>query len=218
MVAPFLVDPRTADTSPFESHASATLRTPTLRIVDHDMIPDSRFSTLERLATPPTSELTAELDGAAAWLDLTASEIILAALGRTIARTIGDGVVGVDVTGERHWLLQPLPLVCATADKADATDMLGMVRRALAAGVDHPAQAPSEIFVNNAGEVSDAPLDEIPPGLGYALELRVYRMDGEMHLDWWYDTSRFDAYTVEELMEQFRLSLFEMTSDASPLG
>jgi hypothetical protein len=193
------------------------LRTPTLRIVDHDVIDDSRFSTLESLATPPTSELTAELDGAAAWLDLTASEIILAALGRTIARTIGDGVVGVDVTGERHWLLQPLPLVCATAEQADATDMLGMVHRALAAGVDHPAQAPSEIFVNNAGEVSDAPLDEIPPGLGYAMELRVYRMNGDMHLDWWYDTSRFDAYTVEELMEQFRLSLFEMTSDASPL-
>jgi hypothetical protein len=42
-------------------------------------------------------------------------------------------------------------------------------------------------------------------------------MNGDMHLDWWYDTSRFDAYTVEELMEQFRLSLFEMTSDASPL-
>jgi hypothetical protein len=193
------------------------LRTPTLRIVDHDVIDDSRFSTLESLATPPTSELTAELDGAAAWLDLTASEIILAALGRTIARTIGDGVVGVDVTGERHWLLQPLPLVCATAEQADATDMLGMVHRALAAGVVHPAQAPSEIFVNNAGEVSDAPLDEIPPGLGYAMELRVYRMNGDMHLDWWYDTSRFDAYTVEELMEQFRLSLFEMTSDASPL-
>jgi hypothetical protein len=188
-----------------------------LRIDDHDVVDDSRFSTLERLATPPTSELTAELDGAAAWLDLTASEIILAALGRTIARTIGEGVVGVDVTVERRWLLHPLPLVCATAEQADATDMLGMVHRALAAGADHPAQVASEIFVNNAGEVSDAPLDQIPPGLGYALELRMYRMDGEMHLDWWYDTTRFDAYTVEELMDQFRLSLFEMTSDASSL-
>ena len=189
---------------------------PPLRIVDHDVVEASRFSKLERLATPPTSELTAELDGAAAWLDLTASEIILAALGRTIARTIGDGVVAVDVTGERHWLLQPLPLLCATAGQVDATEMLGMVHRALAAGGDHSTHAASEIFVNNAGDVSDAPVDGIPPGLGYALELRVYRMDGEIHLDWWYDTGRFDAYTVEELMEQFRLSLFEMTSDASP--
>jgi hypothetical protein len=35
-----------------------------------------------------------------------------------------------------------------------------------------------------------------------------------LHLDWWYDTTRFDHYTVEELTEQFRLALFEMTSDA----
>jgi hypothetical protein len=211
MVAPFLVGPRTADKYPFGSLASATLR-----IVDYDVVDAKRFSTLERLATPPTSELTAELDGAAAWLDLTADEIILAALGRTIARTIGDGVVGVDVTSERRWLLQPVPLVCATAEQASATDMIRMVLRALAAGADHPGQAPSEIFVNNAGAVSEAPLEEIPAGLGYALELRVYRIGGDMHLDWWYDTSRFDPYTVEELMEQFRLSLFEMTSDAAP--
>ena len=217
MVAPFLVDPDTADTYPFVSRGSATLRTPTLRIVDHDVVDETRFSTLDRLATPPTVELTAELDGAADWLDLTADEIILAALGRTIARTIGDGVVGVDVTGQGRWLLQPVPLVCATAEQASATDMLRMVHRALVAGADHPAQVPAEIFVNDAGQVSEAPLDEIPPGLGYALELRMYRIDGEVHLDWWYETSRFDPYTVEELMEQFRLSLYEMTSDADPL-
>jgi hypothetical protein len=217
MVAPFLVDPVTADTYPFGSHGSATLRTPTLRIVDHDVVDGTRFSTLKSLATPPTSELTAELDGAMDWLGLTADEIILAALGRTIARTIGDGVVGVDVTGSSRWLLQPVPLVCATAGQASAADMLRMVRHALVAGADHPAPAPSEIFVNDAGEVSEPPVDEIPPGLGYALELRVYRIDGEVHLDWWYDTSRFDPYTVEELMEQFPLSLYEMTSDADPL-
>lgn len=217
MVAPFLAGPRTAGTYRFERLASATLPTPTLRIADHDVVEGERFSTLERFATPPTSELTAELDGAAAWLDLTAAEIILAALGRAIARTIGDGVVGVDVTAERRWLLLPLSLVCATAEQASATDMLRIVHRALAAVADHTAQARSEIFVNSVGEVSDAPLDEIPPGLGYALELRVYQLDGEVHLDWWYDTSRFEPYTVEELIEQFGLSLYEMTSDAAPL-
>jgi hypothetical protein len=35
-----------------------------------------------------------------------------------------------------------------------------------------------------------------------------------LHLDWWYDTSRFDRYTVEELTEQFPFALLEMTSDA----
>ena len=56
---------------------------------------------------------------------------------------------------------------------------------------------------------------ETPPGLGYALELRVYRTDGLLQLDWWYDTTRFDRYTVEELTEQFPFALFEMTSDAA---
>ncbi len=58
--------------------------------------------------------------------------------------------------------------------------------------------------------------DTPPPGLGHALEVRVYRADGDVHVDWWYDTSRFESYTVQELTEQFPLALFEMTSDALP--
>ena len=75
----------------------------------------------------------------------------------------------------------------------------------------------SEIFFNDIGTLPDGttPIYETPPGLGYALELRVYRTDGLLHLDWWYDTGRFDHYTVEELSEQFPLALFDMTSDAA---
>ena len=58
-------------------------------------------------------------------------------------------------------------------------------------------------------------MQETPPGLGHALEVRIYRTAGLLHVDWWYDTSRFDPYTIEELTEQFPLALFEMTSDAA---
>jgi len=75
----------------------------------------------------------------------------------------------------------------------------------------------SEIFLNYVGTVpaGTTPTDETPAGLGYALELRAYRVDGLLQLDWWYDTGRFDSYTIEELMEQFPFALFEMTSDAA---
>jgi hypothetical protein len=142
---------------------------------------------------------------------------LLAALGRTIARTIGDGVVAVDVTGERRWLLHAIPLLCVTAQQASATEMLGNVHRMLDAAPAQSAHLPSEIFLNYIGTMPDGttPIYETPPGLGYALELRVYRTEGLLHLDWWYDSARLDPYTVEELTEQFPFALFEMTSDAA---
>jgi hypothetical protein len=185
----------------------------TLRVIDHD-IAEGTSPVLKKLSTPATDEITAEVDGATEWLGLAADEILLAALGRTIARTIGDGVVAVDVTGERRWLLHAIPLTCATAQQASATDMLGIVHRML--GAAHATSLPSEVFLNFIGTLPDGttPMYETPPGLGYALELRVYRTDGLLHVDWWYDASRFDRYTVEELTEQFPFALFEMTSDA----
>ncbi len=191
------------------------LTMPTLRVVDHD-IAEGTSPVLDILSTLPSDEVTAEVDGATEWLGLAADEILLAALGRTVARTIGEGVVAVDVTGERRWLLHAIPLLCATAQQASATEMLGNVHRMLSAVPAHAASLPSEIFLNYIGTLPDGttPMYETPPGLGYALELRVYRTDGLLHLDWWYDTTRFDRYTVEELTEQFPFALFEMTSDA----
>ncbi|MGY4651574.1 hypothetical protein [Mycobacterium sp. URHB0021] len=212
MVAPHLADPHSALTYPVDSRAAATLR-----IADYDiaLVADSGHTqTLGRMSTTPTEELAAELDGATSWLNLTADEVLIAALGRTIARTIGDGMAAVDVSGERQWLLQPVLLSCATGQQASATELLGMVHRGLAVAPEHPVGVACEIFFNNVGTVSEVPMHETPRGLGYALELRVYRMDGMVHLDWWYDTGRFDAYTIEEMAEQFPLALFEMTSDA----
>ena len=194
-------------------YAVDNLAMPTLRVIDHD-IAEGTSPVLRKLSTPATDEITAEVDGATEWLGLAADEILLAALGRTIARTIGDGVVAVDVTGERRWLLHAIPLTCATAQQASATDMLGIVHRML--GSAHATSLPSEVFLNFIGTLPDGttPMYETPPGLGYALELRVYRTDGLLHVDWWYDASRFDRYTVEELTEQFPFALFDMTSDA----
>ena len=190
--------------------------TPTLRVVDHD-IADGTSPVLRKLSTPPSAEVTAEVDGANEWLGVAADEILLAALGRTIARTIGDGVVAVDVTGDRRWLLHAIPLLCASAQQASPTEMLRDVHRMLTAVPAPAAPLASEIFLNYIGTLPDGttPMYETPPGLGYALELRVYRTEGLLHLDWWYDTTRFDRYTVEELTEQFPLALFEMTSDAA---
>ena len=208
MAAPHLAD-QTNDLS----YAVDNLAMPTLRVIDHD-IAEGTSPVLKKLSTPATDEITAEVDGATEWLGLAADEILLAALGRTIARTIGDGVVAVDITGERRWLLHAIPLTCATAQQASATDMLGIVHRML--GAAHATSLPSEVFLNFIGTLPDGatPMYETPPGLGYALELRVYRSDGLLHIDWWYDASRFDRYTVEELTEQFPFALFEMTSDA----
>ena len=210
MVAPYLADQTNNLTYPVDKSAM-----PTLRVVDHD-IAEGTSPVLHKLSTSPSEEVTAEVDGATEWLGVGADEILLAALGRTIARTIGDGVVAVDVTGEGRWLLHAIPLVCATAQRASATEMLDNVHRTLRAVPAHAASLPSEIFLNYIGTLPDGttPMYETPPGLGYALELRVYRTGGLLHLDWWYDTARFDRYTVEELTEQFPLALFEMTSDA----
>ena len=211
MVAPYLADQTNNLTYPVGKSAM-----PTLRVVDHD-IAEGTYPVLRKLSTSPSEEVTAEVDGATEFLGVAADEILLAALGRTIARTIGDGVVAADVTGEGRWLLHAIPLLCATVQQATATEVLGNVHRMLGAVPQQGASLRSEVFLNYIGTLPDGttPMYETPPGLGYALELRVYRADGLLHLDWWYDSARFDPYTVEELTEQFRFALFEMTSDAA---
>jgi hypothetical protein len=211
MVAPFLADELNELMYP-----AVNLAMPTLRLIDHD-IADDTSPVFDMLSIPTSEEMTAEVDGATEWLGVAADELMLAALGRTIARTIGEGVVSVDVTGEARWLLHTIPLTCATAQQASPTEMLGDVHRMMAAVPPQGTLMRSETFVNYVGTMPDGtkPSYETPPGLGYALELRVYRTDGLLHLDWWFDTNRLDCYTIEELTEQFPLALYEMTSDAA---
>ena len=193
--------------------------TATIRVADYETADARRPAGMTRLSTPATEELTAELDGATEWLGLASDEILLAALARTIARTLGDGVVPVDIASAGRTMLDAVPLMCATAQQANATEILRGVHRVLATASESVAGGPSEVYLNYIGEASDemAPVQDTPPGMGHALEVRVYRSENLVHVDWWYDASRFEPYTVEELVEQFPLSLYEMTSDALPL-
>src|SRR4029077_223430 len=149
MVAPYLAD-QTNDSK----YLPDDLAMPTLRVVDRD-VAEGTSSVLDKLSTPAPDELTAEVDGATEWLGLAADEILLAALGRTIARTIGDGVVPVDVTGEVRWLLHAIPLTCATAQQASPTEMLGNVHRVLGAVPAQGASLGSEVFLNYIGTLPD---------------------------------------------------------------
>jgi hypothetical protein len=212
MAAPYLASP-TGVMRPL-----GDLDTATVRITDYDPADGPRCAGMVRVSTPAGDELTAELDGAAQGLAVPADEILLAALTRAVARTLGDGVVPVDIASERGCLLDAVPLVCATAQQASATEVLASVHHTLAAASERDAAASPEVYFNYIGELpaETVPVQDTPPGLGHALELRVYRAGDEVQIDWWYDTSRFEHYTVEELAEQFPLALVEMTSDASP--
>jgi hypothetical protein len=191
-----------------------------IHVVDYLTVDASRPAGMVRLSTKDNDELTAELDGATEWLGVPSDEILIAALARTIAKTLGDGVVPVDIASERGSLLDAVPLVCATAQQAGATEVLRSVHRTLATATERAGDGMSEVYFNYLGEVPDesvpVPVQEAAPGLGHALEVRVYRTSEGVHVDWWYDTSRFEDYTVEELTEQFPLALYEMTSDALP--
>jgi len=177
-----------------------------LRIADHETVDAPQTADLAKISAPLDSTLTGELDGAQWYLGLDAEEILFAALGLAIARTIGEGVVLVDVAGHRG----SVRLSCTSAGLATATETLGAVHRSLSDGPTAPkiaAAPPSEIFFSYLGT---------EPGLRHALELRAYRADDLVQLDWWYDTRSFDAYTVEELAEQLPLALIELTSEAQP--
>ncbi|MEV3904412.1 hypothetical protein AB0K11_18975 [Mycobacterium sp. NPDC050551] len=216
MVAPYLAHSGNYAT---DSVDPAHIR---LRIADRDA-PGSPIANT-RLAMPLTDMLTMELDGAAGSLGLAADEILLAALGRTIARTIGHGVLAVDVARNGRAVLHPVELTCATERQVSADDAIGAVHRTLATmphrtfrhgilhyfGSAHPA---SEVFFNDLGERSQAPSGQ--PVMGHALELRLYRTADGVQLEWWYDSSRFDRVTVLELTEQFPFALIELTSEAT---
>ena len=76
---------------------------------------------------------------------------------------------------------------------------------------------PAEIFFSYVGTIpelpsvtaGDAPIQldtdtampvrEALPGLGHAVELRVYRTSGALHLDWWYDTRGSSRHTWNRL-------------------
>lgn len=219
---------------------------PTLRITDFDADGAPGIDDLHRYTAPLSGVLSRELDGAARELGVPVEHLLLAALGRAVARTIGGGVVAVDVTRPMRAefgtdvgrTVGPLPttrtieLGCAGAGEVDATQMILDVRAAVAAAVPREAGlVPSELALSYIGPVPDpiqcdlpaqidgdwaAPVREVVSGFGHAVELRACRSGGVMYLDWWYDARRCAEYTIEELAEQFPHALVEITSESIP--
>lgn len=182
----------------------ARLDTEYLRLTDHDVADPPRPEDLVRHPAPLSPVLSGELDGAAQALDSSAEELLLAALARTIGRTIGTGTVVVGLADHG-----PLALACATEKTISATDLLTGVRTSL--GARTPAAGGArEIAVTFSG-----PVLELPDSPCHAIELRIHRRHDRVHLDWWYDPARFYPYTVVELAEQFPLALIEVCSEAT---
>jgi hypothetical protein len=168
------------------------------------------------LSVPLSEVLTQELDGASEALGVTAEDVLLAALGRAIGRTIGEGVVAVDVPGHGR-AVYPVALSCVGPQRIDATEMLASVHYLVATVALHRTVhgVPDHPVVQPLSDVLYAYGASGPAHLGHALELRAHRRGGILVLDWWYDASRFEAYTIEELSEQFPFALIELTSEAT---
>ena len=220
---------------------------------------------LVRLPSALTVSDTTEIDDARRRLRVPIDEMLLAALSRTIAATVGDGIVAVDLGGPGRSVLKPdvdlrrtvgsfatvypVALSCAKRDGASAKQLLEDVHGKLNAvphyGIGYGllrylyaptarslgATAPADIFFNYVGAIPDLPalgddvavqfdadtalpVREAIPGLGHAIEFRVYRSAGALNLDWWYDTRRVDAASVQSLADGFSRTLLELIRDA----
>ncbi len=186
-------------------------------VVDHDVAGPPRPDDFHKVSAPLTRTLTAELDEAQRHLRIAARELLLAALGRTIARTIGVGEVAVDVVGNGD---STVSLPCTTVRQATATKALRAAHRAVVAAQGQTgdrALPPSDICFVCTNAVPETAYRQALPTHGHALELRTYRGDGVLQMDWWYDTRRLEAATVDELSEQFTLALVDLTTEAAPL-
>jgi phthiocerol/phenolphthiocerol synthesis type-I polyketide synthase E len=238
----------------------------TLRVASSEASEPPVADDLKRLSTTLSVLETTEIDDVRRRLRLPIDEILLAALGRTIAGTVGDGCVAVDLGGSGRSVLKPdvdlrrtvgwfttvYPVVlnCAKDQAASARKLLDDVHDTLNAvphsgigygllrylygptmrvlGGTHPA----DIFFSYVGTIPELPsvtADDAPiqldtdtampvrealPGLGHAVELRVYRTSGALHLDWWYDSRRLEPSDVERLAQHYPAALMELTGAA----
>lgn len=219
---------------------------PTLQIADFEAEGAPGVEDLHRISAPLSGVLSRELDGAAQHLGVPVEHLLLAALGRAVERTLGAGVIAVDVSrpmraefgtdlGRTVGALptaRTIELGCVAPRAVDATQLLLDVRAAMVDAVpSETGPLRSELAFSYVGSVPEpfacdlpaqidgdwaAPVRDVVSGFGHALELRACRSGGVMYLDWWYDTRRCAGYTVEELAEQFPQVLIEITSEAVP--
>lgn len=156
--------------------------------------------------------LAAELDGAREALGCTTEEIVLAALGRAVARTMGEGLLAVD--------LEVKPAVALDVEAQPSTRrrvVVPCVARRDLSGVELLATARATVSTAEARPRADLALrintGSVASAGEYGLCVRVdHAGDTHLRIDWSYDTRSFDRYTVEELADQFPLALIEVTS------
>lgn len=243
----------------------ANATTAPLRVAAEAVEPP-RVADLARVSsTLPASE-TSELDDARRRLAMPIEDMLLAALGRTIAATVGGDAVTVDLAGPGRSVLKPdldlrrtagwfttlypVRLECSKSEQVSARQLLDDVHDTLKAvphygigyGLLRYLFAPTATLLGVAdradlhfsyiGTIPDLPelstqdapvqLDtdtampvrETIPGLGHAVELRVYRSAGVLHLDWWHDTRRIDAAAAQSLADFYTEALLELIREA----
>lgn len=247
-------------------HWVATAGKATLHIAGPDSADPPTAGDLVRLPAVLTAAETGEVDDVRRRLKVPMDDILLAALGRAIASTVGDGTVAVDLGGQGRSVLRPdvdvrrtvgwfttiypVALTCTTAGGTNARALLDDVAATLKAvphyGIGYgllryvyaPTARvlggfrPADIFFTDLGTIADLPPEqpadapvrfdtdmalpvrEAVPGLGHAIELRVYRHAGQLHVDWWYDSRRLGPSDVEALSRNFTTALLELTRDA----
>jgi phthiocerol/phenolphthiocerol synthesis type-I polyketide synthase E len=242
-----------------------TARTASLPVANREITEAPDVADLMRLPAELTISETTEIDDARRRLRVPIEEMLLAALSRTIAATVGDGPVAVDLAGPGRSVLKPdvdlrrtvgsfttvypVALDCGKGDGVSAKQLLQDAHDKLNAvphyGIGYGllrylyaptarllgATAPADIFFNYVGAIPDLPAlgDEVAvqfhsdtalpvreavPGLGHAIEFRVYRSAGVLHLDWWYDARKIDAATVQSLADGFSRTLLGLIADA----
>lgn len=190
----------------------ATYPSSNVRVVDDEISGPARPEDVVRLSVPLSHEMTAELDGAVESAGFGIEEFLLAALGRSIARTIGVGIVTVSGLTT----VQPIRLCCAIESGLDANAMLADVQQALMPARQITNLSADVVFsyLGLPPEPSHGPLQIAE---GPAVGVLAYRDGGVLQMDWWYDARRLDRCTVEELAAQFRLGLIGLTSEATPV-
>lgn len=112
-----------------------------------EVVQPPRADDLATLSCPLSGDQTSELDDARRRFRRSIQEILLAALGRTIAQTVGEGVVAVELEGEGRSVLRPdvdlhrtvgwfttyypIALACASGLGAAALQQLDAVHKTL---------------------------------------------------------------------------------------
>lgn len=241
-----------------------TARQATVRPASTDLAGPPHADDLTKVSGALTVEQTAELDDARRVLGSSVEELLLAALGRTLAETVCSGVVAVDLEGQGRSVLRPdvdlrrtigqfttiYPIALPCSTDTAAGELLEAVHDALGAvphyGVGYgllrhlyaptarllAAAGAADVHFRYAGAIPHVPamdaavqfdsgatavlgpVRDTIPGLGHAVEIRVYRYSGVLHLDWWYDARRVADTRADALARRFPGALRDLIAEA----